>query len=40
MTEFELKLRSAEKAVGLGKLSRRDFMQSRAGIRTLLAQLS
>jgi len=27
MTEFEMKLKAAEKAVGLGKLSRRDFMQ-------------
>jgi peptide/nickel transport system substrate-binding protein len=27
MTEFEMKLKSAQKAVGLGKLSRRDFMQ-------------
>ena len=26
MTEFEMKLRAAQKAVGLGKLSRRDFM--------------
>ena len=27
MTEFEMKLKAAQKAVGLGKLSRRDFMQ-------------
>src|SRR5574343_922833 len=27
MTEFEMKLKAAEKAVGLGKLSRRDFIQ-------------
>jgi peptide/nickel transport system substrate-binding protein len=27
MTEFEMKLKAASKAVGLGKLSRRDFMQ-------------
>ena len=27
MTEFEMKMKSAQKAVGLGKLSRRDFMQ-------------
>ena len=27
MTEFEMKLKAASKAVGLGRLSRRDFMQ-------------
>ena len=27
MTEFEMKMKAARKAVGLGKLSRRDFMQ-------------
>ena len=27
MTEFEMKMKAAQKAVGLGKLSRRDFMQ-------------
>ena len=27
MTEFDMKLAQAQKAVGLGKLSRRDFMQ-------------
>jgi hypothetical protein len=26
MTEFEMKMKQAQKAVGLGKLSRRDFM--------------
>ncbi len=26
MSEFEMKLKAAQKAVGLGKLSRRDFM--------------
>ena len=27
MTEFEMKMKAAQKAVGLGKLSRRDFIQ-------------
>ena len=27
MTEFEMKLKAATRAVGQGKLSRRDFMQ-------------
>ena len=38
MTEFEMKLKSAQKAVGLGKLSRRDFMQfAIAGGMTVVA---
>ena len=27
MTEFEMKMKAAQKAVGLGRLSRRDFIQ-------------